>query len=104
MKRGWPPAHTWVASRSSLQRSSAVVAATQGSTMEQTGIDVHKKATPCCNLPLIEHRVRTRPERLAEVLGGRSRGIFCRGLLLAIPGVGAHGECTGKRHGPASSM
>ncbi len=34
--------------------------------MAQTGINVHKKETPCCNLPL--------------------------------------GVCTGKRHGPASSL
>jgi hypothetical protein len=46
--------------------------------MDHIGIDVHKKDSQICVLSqegeLIERRVRTEPQRFAEVLGSRPRG------------------------------
>jgi hypothetical protein len=45
--------------------------------MEHIGIDVHKRESQICILTedgeLIERRVRTEPQRFAEVLGTRPR-------------------------------
>ena len=45
--------------------------------MEYVGIDLHKKESQICLLTetgeLIERRIRTEPQRFAEVLGGRPR-------------------------------
>jgi hypothetical protein len=45
--------------------------------MEYVGIDLPKKESPICLLTeageVIDRRIRTEPERFAEVLGGRPR-------------------------------
>jgi transposase len=45
--------------------------------MEYVGIDLHKKESQICRLTetgeVIERRIRTEPQRFAEVLGGRPR-------------------------------
>ena len=45
--------------------------------MEYVGIDLHKKESQICPLmetgEVIERRIRTEPQRFAEVLGGRPR-------------------------------
>ena len=44
--------------------------------MDHVGIDLHKRESPICILveggELIEHRIRTEPQRFAEALGGRA--------------------------------
>src|SRR5262245_37196617 len=46
--------------------------------MEYVGIDLHKKESQICLLTetgeVMERRIRTEPQRFAEVLGGRPRG------------------------------
>ena len=45
--------------------------------MEYVGIDLHKKESQICLLTetgeVMERRIRTEPQRFAEVLGGRPR-------------------------------
>ena len=49
----------------------------RGPAMEYVGIDLHKKESQICLLTetgeVIERRIRTEPQRFAEVLGGRPR-------------------------------
>jgi hypothetical protein len=59
-------------------RAHALMGATRrGPAMEYVGIDLHKKESQICLLTeagkVMERRIRTEPERFAEVLGGRPR-------------------------------
>ena len=75
-----------------------------------------QEGNPVLQLALIERRVWTRPERMAEDFRRRLRGIPCWGRphisnslrpmweitqFFALPGVGAHGEGTEKLYDPA---
>jgi transposase len=59
-------------------RTHALMGATRrGPAMEYVGIDLHKKESQICVLTetgeVIERRIRTAPQRFAEMLGGRPR-------------------------------
>src|SRR5262245_33878789 len=61
-----------------LTESTRSWARRRGPAMEYVGIDLHKQESQICLLTetgeVMERRIRTEPQRFAEVLGGRPRG------------------------------
>ncbi len=71
--------------------------------MEYVGIDLHKKESQICLLTetgeVMERRIRTEPQRFAEVLGGRPRARILRmaAMSLSISYVLARGWSDSRR-------
>ena len=76
----------------------------RGPAMEYVGIDLHKKESQICLLTetgeVMERRIRTEPQRFAEVLGGGARWVTDVARAVAMLPTCARRRPIGRRRSP----